>query len=123
MPEEVLGELPKPLEPGRAASGRARPRAREERARGVDRRELELLLGAEVGEEAALAHPDRVGQAADREAVDALDRGEPGGLVEDRLRLRSPSLRVLRTGLGLRSVSVSLIRLDKLARPVVHCAQ
>jgi hypothetical protein len=38
-----------------------------------------------VGEEAALAHPDGVGEGSEREALDALDRGEAGGLAKDRL--------------------------------------
>ena len=51
----------------------------------LDRRQLQLLLGAEMGEQAALAHPHRVGQPADREPVDALDRGELCGLAQDRV--------------------------------------
>ena len=38
---------------------------------GVDGRELKLLLRAEMGVEAALAHPDLVGELPDREPVDA----------------------------------------------------
>jgi hypothetical protein len=51
---------------------------------GVDCRQLELLLRPEVRVEAALAHPDRPGEAADREPVDALDGREASGGVEDR---------------------------------------
>ena len=62
----------------------------EHGARGFDRRDLELLLGAEVGEEAALAHPHRPCQPADREPIDALDRGELSGFTQDRLPAALP---------------------------------
>ena len=54
-------------------------------AGGVDRRQLQLLLGAEVGEQAALAHVQLGREAADRQALQALDGGEVGGRLEDRL--------------------------------------
>ena len=38
-----------------------------------------------MGEQAALAHPHRVGQPADREPVDALDGGQLCGLAQDRV--------------------------------------
>ena len=57
----------------------------EQRVRRVDRGELELLLRAEVREEAALAHPDRLCQAADRQARDALDRRQLCGLMQNRI--------------------------------------
>src|SRR5690348_7760787 len=38
-----------------------------------------------MGEQAALAHADLVGEAGDGEALDALDGREPTGGVEDRL--------------------------------------
>ena len=83
----------------------------EEPGSGVDRRQLELLLGLEVRVEAALAHTDPVGQAADREAVDPLDRGQPGRCVEDRV----PRALAVRAGLscGL------CVHTCKIARPVV----
>ena len=86
-------------------AGRARRRGRghlvgEHRARGVDGGELQLLLRAEVREEAALAHADGLGEAADREPVDALDRRQARGLVEDRVSAprscASPRLHVRR---------------------------
>ena len=83
-----------PLEPARRGRGGLGHLAGEERARGLHRGELELLLGAEVGEQAALAHPDAVGQPADRESLDALDGGESCRLVEDRL----PAARLPRAG-------------------------
>ena len=51
----------------------------------VDGRELELLLRAEVGEQAALAHPRGLGEPADRERLEALLGRERRGGVEDRL--------------------------------------
>jgi hypothetical protein len=54
-------------------------------AGGVDGRELQLLLGAEVGEQPALAHPELAREAADGQAFEALDRGEVGSGLEDRL--------------------------------------
>ena len=87
---------------------------------GLDGRELELLLGPEVGEQAALAHPDRVCESADREAVDALDRGQSRCLAEDRLaapaRRRSEGASAMRRSPSRVAVRSSL---DKLARPVV----
>ena len=50
----------------------------------LDRRELELLLRAEVGVEPALAHAGGLGEVADREALEALDGGELRGRFEDR---------------------------------------
>ena len=55
-----------------------------DRLGGGDGRELQVLLGGEVGEEAALAHPDLVGDAGEREALEPFERGQPGGGVEDR---------------------------------------
>lgn len=57
----------------------------EDLVRGLDRRELQLLFRAEVREESALAHADRVGEAADRETLDAVDRYQSCRLLEDRL--------------------------------------
>ena len=63
----------------------------------VDRRELELLLRAEVCVEPALRHPDVVGEPADREAVEALERCElrrPGEDCRPRLfAVGAPALR------------------------------
>ena len=49
---------------------------------GVDRLLLQPLLGAEVREHAALAHPQLPGQPTDREARPALDRGQAHRHVE-----------------------------------------
>ena len=72
----------------RRAVGRAQRRLDHRGAEalggGGDRRQLQLLLGAEVGEEAALAHPQLGGEAADRQPLQPLDRGEVDGAVEDR---------------------------------------
>ena len=42
----------------------------------VDGGELEILLGAEVGVHAALAHVERAGEVADRETFEPVDGGE-----------------------------------------------
>ena len=72
-------------------------------------------------EEAALAHPDGLGQPADREPVEALDGRELRGLVEDRaaapLAVAAPPPRGT-LGLGVRVASRS--SLDKLARSFVY---
>ena len=57
----------------------------EDDARRVHRRELELLLRAEMGVEATLAHTDVRGKVADGEALETVDRGEVGGRAEDRV--------------------------------------
>ena len=57
----------------------------EDRVGGLDGCELQFLLGAEVGEQAALAHPDRVRESPEREPFDALDGGQSRCLAEDRL--------------------------------------
>ena len=85
VPQEVLGEPAQPLEPVGGSRGRLDHLLGEEGARRLDRGELELLLGAEVGEEPALAHPDGVRQSADRKPADALDRGESCGFAQDRV--------------------------------------
>src|SRR5215207_295662 len=64
---------------------------------GRDRRQLQLLLGAEMGEEAALAHPQLGREAADRQPLQALDGGEVDGAVEN----RRPRLLALAGGAGL----------------------
>ena len=57
----------------------------EQRTGRLDGGQLELLLGAEVREEAALAHPDRLGKPADREAAEPLDRRELRRLTQNRV--------------------------------------
>ena len=54
-------------------------------AGGFDRRQLQLLLGAEVREQAALAHAELGGEATDGQALESLDRSQVGGGLEDRL--------------------------------------
>ena len=46
--------------------------------------QLEVLLRAEVGVDAALAHVERAGEVADREALEAVDGGERHGFAHDR---------------------------------------
>ena len=119
--EERVGERVEPS----GALGRPRGLdhlADEDLARRVDRRQLQLLLRAEVRIEAALRHARVLGQAADRKTVEAFDGGELRGRVEDRraaaLAVRAPSFR---GGLGRSGEQLAQFRLDKIARPVVLC--
>ena len=88
----------------------------EDLGRGLDGGELQLLLGAEVGVEAALAHADVLGEAPDRESLEPFDGREAGGGVEDRAAAAQP--------VGTRLAGGELLRaeltLDKLARSVVN---
>ena len=81
----AVGEQAQPLEPGRRNQRGLEHLLAEDRAGDLDRCELQLLLRAEVREEPALAHAHGIGQAGDREAVQAVDRGELRGLAQDRV--------------------------------------
>ena len=72
------------LIPFRCAERGAEDLVHEGCAGGVDGCELEFLFGAEVGVEAALAHAGREREVPDREALEAVDRRQARGLVEDR---------------------------------------
>ncbi len=56
----------------------------EDRAGGLDRGKLKIFFRAEVGVEAALAHSDVVGEAADRESFETVDGCQFCGRVQDR---------------------------------------
>jgi hypothetical protein len=75
----------KSADPGRLGLGGDHDLVGEDDTRRLDGRELELLLRAEVSEQAALAHSDGVGEPCDREARESLDGGELRRLVEDRV--------------------------------------
>ena len=84
-------------------------------AGGVDRRQLQLLLGAEVGEQAALAHAQLGRQAPDRQALEPFDGGQVGGRLQDRLAraVAAPAAAVGlvdRLGVGLARASRGLRR-------------
>ncbi len=81
--QEQLAERLQPLQAGGLRQRGDDDLRRVDVVGGVDRRELELLLRAEVREEAALAHPDVLRQAPDREPVEPFDGGQPGGGLED----------------------------------------
>src|SRR6202034_3823515 len=55
------------------------------RAALLDGGHLEVLLGSEVGEQAALAHGQLGGEPADGQPVEAVDGGHVGGCREDGL--------------------------------------
>ena len=63
----------------------------EDPLRFVHGRELEILLRAEVGVDAALAHAQTVREIADREPLEAVDGCQGNGLADDRF---SPALAV-----------------------------
>lgn len=56
----------------------------EDRARRFDGGHLQVFFGAEVCEEAALAHGKLSGETADRQAFEAFGRGDMHGRFEDR---------------------------------------
>ena len=81
----------------------------EDPSRFVHGGELELLLRAEVGVDAALAHVERAGEVADREAFESVEGRERHGFAHDRFA-------------GAFSVGASLPlagHVDKIARSVV----
>ena len=84
-------------------------------AGGLDRGVLQLLLRAKVREDAALAHADVLGEPADGETLQALDRRELGRRGEDR---RAAALAVGPQPTAVIAES-GASRTDKLARPVV----
>ena len=83
--DHVVAERPD----AREATGRAPRRldhlADEELRCVIHGRELELLLGAEVGEEAALAHAGRLGEPADRQRLETFLGRERRGRLQDRV--------------------------------------
>src|SRR5688572_8551907 len=54
-----------------------------DRPRGFDCRQLELFLRAKMGIEAAFAHTNLLCQLPNRKSLQAVQRGKPGGGVED----------------------------------------
>jgi len=81
--QPAFNQMPKT----RHALGRAHRRAAnsidEKLARGFDSGELQILLGTEVSEKAALAHFQVVSEAADGEAFETLEGGEMYGAEQD----------------------------------------
>ena len=61
--------------------------------------ELQLLLGAEMGEQAALAHAQVAGQAGDREVLEPFGGGELHRTAEDRAA-RAVAARAAAVGVG-----------------------
>src|SRR5207247_10974211 len=65
----------------------------------LDRRQLQVFLRAEVGEQPALAHGQLAGQPPDAEPVQSLDRGKVGGSPHDSAtRLGAMAVEVSRYG-------------------------
>ena len=86
-------------------------------AGGLDRGELQLLLRAEVGKDAALAHAHVVGEPTDRQAVEALDRRQLRRRGQDRAAAAF-AVGPMPTAVVSESGAPHAI-LDKLARSVV----
>jgi hypothetical protein len=51
----------------------------------VDHRQLQLLLGSKMSEDARFAHPQLSREPPDREPLESLSRGDIGGDAEDLL--------------------------------------
>src|SRR5215468_2981545 len=90
--EELLAQGPEPSGRGRSAKRGLDHLGAEDLIRGLERRQLKLLLGAEVREQPTLAQPDGRGESCDRKALDAFDGDEAGGLPEN--RVAAPRLRL-----------------------------
>ena len=71
-------------ESGRGGECRLDDLGLEDPCRLVHGGELEILLRAEVGVDAALAHVERAGEVADREALEPVDRRERHRFAHDR---------------------------------------
>ena len=67
---------------GLTARDRVPHLAREVRDRALEGRDLQFLLAAEQAVQAALAHRHLVGEAADCQAFEPLDRGAADGCLE-----------------------------------------
>ena len=107
--EEAVAQGDELSDAGRGGQRRFDHLGLEDPSRFVHGGELELLFGAEVGVHPALAHVERAGEVADREALEAADGGERNGLTHDRFA---------------RPLAVSALlpwsgHIDKIARSVV----
>jgi L-ascorbate metabolism protein UlaG (beta-lactamase superfamily) len=78
-----LDQCTQTVEPGLDLDRRLDNLTPKHSIRGLERGELELLLGSKVSEEAALAHAQIGRQAADRQTFEALERGETHCSTED----------------------------------------
>ena len=82
--DHVVAERPDSCESFRRTAGRIDDLGDEELGRVLDGRQLQLFLGAEVGEQPALAHPGRLRQPADRKGIEAFLGRQCRGDLEDR---------------------------------------
>ena len=83
--EEAFAERLERAPGGRLSLGGADDLLVEDLAGGLDRRELQFLLRAEVGVETALRDAYVAGEPGDREAVQPIGRGELRRGAHDRL--------------------------------------
>jgi hypothetical protein len=83
--QERLAEGHEPADAGRRGEARLQHVVYENPAGRLDRRERQLLLGAEVREESALADPQPGGECTEREPFQPVDRSHLGGGPQDRL--------------------------------------
>ena len=107
--EEGVTDRDELREPGRRGKRRFDDLGVEDSPRFVHGRELELLLRTEVCVDAALAHAQGVGQVADRQAFEAVDRRQRHGLANDRFA----------GSFTIRSLLSGFRHVDKIARSVV----
>jgi hypothetical protein len=82
--EEPLDVGAQPRQTGRLLPRGLDHQLLEDRARRIDRGQLQLLLGAEVREQPALAHADRIGQARERQTIEPFNGRQARRLVQDR---------------------------------------
>src|SRR4030081_2572056 len=80
-----IAQCPQAAEAARHAETRLEHLLRKEPSRLLDSRQLQLLLGAEVGEQAALADAELAREALKRDLLHPFGGGELSRPAEDRL--------------------------------------
>src|SRR5439155_3164688 len=80
----ALAKRPNATDPAGQGQGWADDLVREDLRRGVDSCHVQLLLGAEMGEQAALAHAEVAREALQGDSLQALGRADLGGMEQDR---------------------------------------
>lgn len=81
--QPVFAKRPQPRHPCGLGQCRANHVSDENLPRHLHRSQLQLFLGAEVGEQAALAHFELIRQAADGQALQPFHRGQIDSRAQD----------------------------------------